>query len=91
MNTMRHFYQSLPGCSPIVTAAAEHARLDKIFKEDATNGEELPLLFAAATRLRQELEDLSVKPEIVVSYIGLLDADVRLFRSIVNSLKKGTA
>lgn len=89
MRTMRDFYKSLPKSSMIIGAAEEYARLNRVFQEDATNGEEIPELFAAATRLRQELEDLAEKPEIVTAHIGLLDSDVRMFRAIVESLKRG--
>lgn len=85
---MNDFYNSLPSAHPIRISRVEHARLQRIFEDDATNGEEMPDLFAAITSLRSELEDYPTKPPVVVAYIALLDADVMMMRSIIDGIKE---
>lgn len=87
MKTMRDFYNSLPSTHAIRVAYAEHSTLSKVFEEEDTGGTELPDFLAATTRLRSELEDVVKKPAIVTAYIGLLDADVRMMRAIINGTK----
>lgn len=88
MNNMKEFYASLPHGSSILEARKEFNRMQKIFSEEETEGEELPDVFAATTLLRSELEDYPNKPAIVIAYIGLLDADVSMMRSIIANLKE---
>lgn len=87
MNTMSEFLNSLHPESPINIAANEYERLHRIFSEEATDGSEIPVFFAAATNLREMLEDFPAKPDVVEQFIGLLDSDVKMMRSIINSLR----
>ena len=88
MNTLTEFFVSLPAGHPIHKARADHARLLAIFEEEDTGGTEIPALFSAATRLRSEVEELAIKPQVVTAFIELLDADVRMMRAIINLREK---
>lgn len=89
MRNMAEFYATLPVNSPILAARWEHAKYLRIFEEDETKGEEIPRLFAAATRLRSELEALDETPGVVGAYIKFLAADVNTMRRIISNLRGG--
>jgi len=87
MKTISDFYKTLPVDHPIHTARHEYARLSSIFEHEGTNGEEIPDLLAATTRLRTELEEIASAPPIVKDFAGMLDSEVRFIRSIIGALK----
>lgn len=87
MKNMKEFYASLHHGHPVLVARSEHAKLLQVFEEEPTDGSEIPDLFAAATKLRSELEELIDAPSVVAAFIGMLDAEVTMMRSVIHGLK----